>query len=542
VSAGPGIHPREAPRPTDSHAERAVWEALHRGMPPGWYGWHSLRIRDPAGYAGEGDFVLAHPDRGFLVLEVKGGQVEQRDGCWLQNGRPMEEPPLEQGTGFARRLARRLEDQGCLAPAWGAGVCFPDTHVEAQPSQDDLRGLVLGRGELAWVRDALPPLVERALPAPRPPRGRWIETLHRLWGDTWIPSLGLGTRAREAVARRLRLDPAQIDVLEGILENQRLLVQGGAGSGKTLVAAEAARRLAAQGRTVLLLCFTQPLQQWLAAGLEGSGVEVATVSGLAKRLVDAAGPTPPSPVPEGQEAWGQVFLRAADVGERRWDAVIVDEAQDLQEEAWMLVSCLAEGKRLVAFHDPGQAFWADRRPPGELFSARQRLPRQLRNPPGVNALSNRLQGLPFDAAALDAAHADGTIALVPAPGPSSVAGKVGAEVDRLLSGGLEPGQIGIVSLRGQTAEEAIYRLPRIGRHSFVRASDPGAESSLVADSFLRWKGLERPAIVVADLPEGALTQLPVRLNVAVTRAELLVRFVGTAAALAALPLVRRDRA
>jgi len=30
-------------------------------------------------------------------------------------------------------------------------------------------------------------------------------------------------------------------------------------------------------------------------------------------------------VPEGQEAWGEVFLRAADIGERRWDAVIVDE-------------------------------------------------------------------------------------------------------------------------------------------------------------------------------------------------------------------------
>jgi hypothetical protein len=154
----------------------------------------------------------------------------------------------------------------------------------------------------------------------------------------------------------------------------------------------------------------------------------------------------------------------------------------------------------------------------------------------VNALSNRLQGLPFDAGALAAARADGTIALVAAPGPSSVADKVGAEVDRLLSGGLEPGQIGIVSLRGQTAGDAIYRLPRIGRRPFVRASDPGAESSLVADSFLRWKGLERPAIVVADLPEAALKQLPVRLNVAVTRAELLVRFVGTAAALAALPL------
>ncbi|MEI7703493.1 MAG: hypothetical protein WCK73_02735 [Deltaproteobacteria bacterium] len=31
-------------------------------------------------------------------------------------------------------------------------------------------------------------------------------------------------------------------MLDGLLENDRVLVQGGAGSGKTLIAAEAARR------------------------------------------------------------------------------------------------------------------------------------------------------------------------------------------------------------------------------------------------------------------------------------------------------------
>ena len=57
------------------------------------------------------------------------------------------------------------------------------------------------------------------------------------------------------------------------------------------------------------------------------------------------------------------------------------------------------------------------------------------------------------------------------------------------------------------------------------------ETSLVADTFLRWKGLERPAIVVADLSEGDLRQLYIRLNIAVTRAMAFVRFMGTAGAI-----------
>ena len=528
---GPGIHPRDTFRPTSSIAEQAIWGALQKHMPLGWYGWHSLRIRDPHGYEGEGDFILAHPERGFLVLEVKGGQVEQRDGRWFQNGEPMPKAPLEQGTGFAKKLSLRLRDVDCSAPAYGAAVCFPDTYVGAQPSQDNLDGLVIGKGELPYLTDALPPLLTRALPEGRPARGHWIDAIHRFWGETWIPSLALGTRAKEATDQRLGLDQTQVEVLDGLLENDRALVQGGAGSGKTLIAAEAARRLAAAGQKVLLLCFTVPLQKWLSTRLDGTGVDVVTVSGLAKRLVDASGTAPLAPVITGVDAWGELFGRAADLCERTWDIVIVDEAQDLQFEAWVLVSSLAEGKRLFAFHDPGQGFWADRKPPRDLFKAFYPLPRQLRGPPGVRALSDKILGKPFDADALAAARGDGTIGVVVAPSLTSVPDKIGAEVDRLLSAGLDVGQIGIVSLRGQLAEGTIPGRAQVGRHPIVRADDPAMETRLVADTFLRWKGLERPAIIVADLPEAELGQMAIRLNVAVTRAMAFVRFVGTATSL-----------
>ncbi len=534
MSSGPGIHPRDTFRPTSSKAEQAVWGALQKHMPPGWYGWHSLRIRDRFAYEGEGDFILAHPDRGFLVLEVKGGQVEQRDGRWFQNGEPMPKAPLEQGTGFAKKLSLRLRDENCAAPAYGAAVCFPDTYVGAQPAQDNLTGLVIGQGELPYLEDALPPMMSRAFPEARPTKGHWIEALHRLWGETWVPSLALGTRAKEELDRRLALDPTQLEVLDGLLDNDRALVQGGAGSGKTLVAAEMARRLAGTGQKVLLLCFTAPLQKWLASRLDGSGVDVVTVSALAKRLVDSSGGAPAAPVISGVEAWGDLFARASDHCRRDWDVVIVDEAQDLQFEAWVLVSNLAEGKRLFAFHDPGQGFWVDRKPPRDLFRAFFPLPRQLRGPPGVRALSDKILGKTFDAAALAAARADGTIGVVTAPSATSVPDKIGAEVDRLLSAGLDVGQIGIVSLRGQLAEGTIPSRTQVGRHPIVRADDPAMETSLVADTFLRWKGLERPAIIVADLPEGELGQLDIRLNIAVTRAMAFVRFVGTNEALRAV--------
>jgi hypothetical protein len=57
---------------------------------------------------GEGDFVIAIPDRGFLVLEVKGDYISVRDGRWFQNSKPLEHSPREQAHSFAKKLVSRL--------------------------------------------------------------------------------------------------------------------------------------------------------------------------------------------------------------------------------------------------------------------------------------------------------------------------------------------------------------------------------------------------------------------------------------------------
>jgi hypothetical protein len=305
------------------------------------------------------------------------------------------------------------------------------------------------------------------------------------------------------------------------------LVRGGAGSGKTLLAVEAARRHAAEGRRVLFLCFTAPLRKWLEARLAGTGVEVQTVSGLAMSIAGAA----PGGVERradltANEYWSIVYERATDTCERRWDVVVVDEGQDLTFEAWSLVGELSKGARLWAFHDPDQAYWLDRAPPADLFTTTFKLARGQRCPPGIGALASRYAGGSADEAAIATAKRDGTLRLVPCADAVSVVDRVADEVDLLLAQGLAPGDIGIVSLRGQSAEGAIHHRERVGRHAFVLADDPAMEESLVADTFLRWKGLERPAIVIADVPSSGLRRFGTRMHIALTRALVAARIVA----------------
>ena len=100
----------------------------------------------------------------------------------------MDEPPLDQGTAYVNKLVRRLKDLGCEPPSYSVGVCFPGTYLDRQPSQDNVNGIVIGKAELPYLAAALPPVMERALPPARAARGHWIDALHRLWGETWVPS------------------------------------------------------------------------------------------------------------------------------------------------------------------------------------------------------------------------------------------------------------------------------------------------------------------------------------------------------------------
>src|ERR1700733_1208695 len=79
-------------------SERVVYEAL-RGLPAGFVVLHSfpsLRpTRDLAGEPlreGEADFVILHPGRGLLVLEVKGGKPELMGRTWSRGGTQLRDP------------------------------------------------------------------------------------------------------------------------------------------------------------------------------------------------------------------------------------------------------------------------------------------------------------------------------------------------------------------------------------------------------------------------------------------------------------------
>ncbi len=511
------LHPQAQPRPTHSHAERTVYGALAKSS-LSWTAFHSLRLRSRDGWEGEGDFVIADPERGLLVLEVKGGSIELRDGRWLQNGQPMGLAPRDQAQRFVRNLAEELRRDGCEVPPFGVACVFPDCDFSTPPTNGDLRGLVLGRRDLPYLDVVLPEVMKRAVPSLRAPSSRrWLEKLKALWGDSWVPSVHLGDRVEDARERSVALDSTQYQLLELAGGTARALVEGAAGSGKTLVATELCRRRAAAGQSTLYVCFTDALARAVAKQFEGTPrLRATSVRQLAVDLLKNTGAVIPAP---DKKFWDEVSLTAAcdalPPEADRPSLVVVDEGQDFENGDWMLADQLAGPRGLWVFKDDRQAYWTERRLPDTIaatLGGRFTLPRSYRCPESLAAFAERY----VDPKAAAVVPAPEVLKLVVCEEAATLE-KVRHEVELLQKQGARPEQIVIVSLSGQTRSK-LFGLATLGSVALVHADSPRAASSVVVETFLRFKGLERPFVIVTELGGKHVTHYETRMHIALTRA------------------------
>jgi phosphoglycolate phosphatase-like HAD superfamily hydrolase len=502
----PRCYPREPAFRPGRTAERRVWEVLRGQLPDDAALLHSVAMIERANEY-EADLVVAWPGVGVAVVEVKGGQISRRDGRWYQSSRNNTQPlddPVVQAQDCKHVLHRLLAQYRSEAAAARSAhlVAFPFTSIGPGWSYAGCtRDMVLAKNDLAAAADRIRTAIERHGAGHAPLTSAGLESLlevleGQLPGQT---SLLSWVEENEAYVDQLTRDQAKVARI--LREQRRLKIIGGAGTGKTWLALEQARRLATGGERVALVCYSRGLARFLQRmTAEWLPKHRPAYVGLFHALPLQWGAEPP-PADEDLVASStyyeerlpaQMAELAADLGqEDKYDAIIVDEAQDFSAAWWPpTLACLRDQNngRLYAFLDEAQ----------RVFNRYGEVPIPL--PPIVldeNIRNTKQIAQVFGS--LGAAQAryrgmNGPPVRFVQCRPDEAIHEADAQVDQLLSEGWEPGQIALLvtGKRHQLQKEILDYHGWDGYwDAFFAAED------VFYGHVLGFKGLERPVVVLA---------------------------------------------
>ncbi|MGW0606381.1 NERD domain-containing protein [Streptomyces sp. NPDC002640] len=476
---------------TTSNAERRVARLLQMVDGPGdAVAFHSVKLRSHAvKQQGEADFVVLW--NGVVILiEVKGGGVRKYDGVWYSIDRrgdwkKLRESPMDQAQSAMYALRDILRQEGVGWFASEAVAITPD--IDAPPPAVEWKGShwwAKDEMNVAALTKALRDVAAEARSAPHGMKLARSETLRaRLFGEfTRMPVIDAQRGA--VIEEQNRATEGQARVLAALSRNPRMLVFGGAGTGKSLVLAEGAKQEASAGRSVLVTFHSPSLVHFFGPRLAGKDVDLRPFADLD--------------------------------GDKQYDVVFVDEAQDLMNAEGMdkldaVIRGGRSGGRWRMFLDPNNQAHVDGEFDSEVCELVQEealqydLDRNVRNTRAIVHIVQEYLGA--DVGDPGIVHGD-RVEWRWSDGAADVSAAE-AVARQLVSAGARSDNIWIISV---SADQE----PRRSTAGFLVTSPRFA------------KGLEAEHVIVCDLPAEYDARGLSAFYVAVTRARVTLHVVASA--------------
>ena len=349
------------------------------------------------------DFVVMHPRRGILILEVKDFQlstlIQANKQTWDIHGELGPKTianPLEQARQYAHQVVNALERdpqlvqpegryQGKLAFPWSYGVVLPNiTRAQFDKAelahaiephrvvcQDEMGEQVEPEALQSRLWGMFPFMMGGVMSLPQMDRVRWI-----MFPEVRVQVTGeLFDDADEAaeLPSIMRVMDLQQEQLARSLGDGHRVIHGVAGSGKTMLLGYRAEHLAkaqtAASKPILILCYNEPLARQVARVMTAKGIAdrvhaVHFHKWCRQQLVAYGQDLPPQNL--SWDAFFEDMVQRVITGvDRRqipsgqYQAVLIDEGHDFAPEWLRLVVQMVDPttNSLLVLYDDAQSIY-----------------------------------------------------------------------------------------------------------------------------------------------------------------------------------------
>lgn len=279
--------------------EGLMFEELSR-LPDEYYIFHSFEIVSLKGSViteSETDFVIFHPKKGLICLEAKAGQVRYEKGYWqygsgiiMKHNGPYCQAKKNKWQLRDYMIARGLEYESKNCKKIHA-VWFPDVPLDNfknvnLPGEGDVN-ITLTADTFGHIQEH----IDRIFAYEGQDRcftKLSDQSVEKILNRVLAPSFNLISVQQVEKERNInifkRLLDEQVSLLNYLEDQNNAIINGLAGTGKTVIALEKARRHAIQNQKVLFLCYNSYLKDHLRDIYSDPNVSFYTVAGLSQKI------------------------------------------------------------------------------------------------------------------------------------------------------------------------------------------------------------------------------------------------------------------
>ena len=348
---------------TKSKAEKKIYHLFkNHQYTQKWVVIHSLGLANHIEHArGEVDFLVLAPGYGIFTLEVKGGRIRREKGDWIytdHNDVEHSTPygPFSQAMDGLYTLKKIIKEKKgehsrLNALMSGFGVMFPDVKFDNEDPdymqhqiydsrfRDDVYLFIkeLAKKELDKARKkGFNPII---------PTEEDVKEIVDIFRKDYDCAEELIVKIDNSKANLLKLTEEQFRCIDGLSYNDRCLINGPAGTGKTILSLRHTKESVSNNEKVGLFCYNLLLEKELRNhfeyDLENKPYYVGSITHFLEELIIKHKLLDISKIEDKSKFYNEDIFdygsKAIELEKIKFDKIVIDEAQDILKDNFLLI-------------------------------------------------------------------------------------------------------------------------------------------------------------------------------------------------------------